>query len=188
MSPPQVPQPSRPPGARREPFAARLYVIPRAIRPLQTALVRGLRRYFERAPGWVLLTTTGRTTGLPREVLLPCERSADALLVISTYGWRSDWIRNIRRDPHVHITCAGWVLDARAEVIEDDDAKRAIVSAHPFFVPAPFAVLNCLHRTLLRPLWVPFLRWWVTGRPVVLIRLRDEHNAAPADVVRRGRQ
>ena len=57
------------------------------------------RRYFERAPGWVLLTTTGRRTGLPREVLLPCERFPGALLLISTYGSRSDWIRNIRRNP-----------------------------------------------------------------------------------------
>jgi hypothetical protein len=40
--------------------------VPRAIRPIQTALVRVFRRYFETAPGWVLLTTTGRRTGLPR--------------------------------------------------------------------------------------------------------------------------
>jgi deazaflavin-dependent oxidoreductase (nitroreductase family) len=144
--------------------------VPRAIRPLQAALVRVFRRYFERAPGWVLLTTTGRVTGLPREVLLPCERSGDALLVISTYGWESDWIRNIRRDPRVLVTCAGWVLRARAEVVEDLARKRAIVSARPFFPAAPFAVLNFLHRTLFRPIWVPFLRWWVTARPVVLIR------------------
>jgi hypothetical protein len=30
--------------------------------------------------------------------------------------------------------------------------------------------VNFVHRTLLRPLWVPFLRWWVTNRPVVIIR------------------
>jgi deazaflavin-dependent oxidoreductase (nitroreductase family) len=144
--------------------------VPRAIRPIQTALVRLFRRYFETAPGWVLLTTTGRRTGLPREVLLPCERWRDALVVISTYGSRSDWIRNIRRDPRVRVTCAGWVLDARAEIVEDLDAKRAIVAAHPFFPPAPFGVLNLLHRTVLRPVSVAFLRRWVTLRPIVVIR------------------
>ena len=132
--------------------------------------MRLFRRYFEHAPGWVLLSTTGRRTGLPREVLLPCERWPDSLVVISTYGWRSDWIRNIRRDPRVHVTCAGWVLGAQAEIVEDRAAKRALVSAHPFFPPAPFAILNLLHRTLLRPLWLPFLRWWVRSRPVVVIR------------------
>jgi len=167
-------QPSRqtrqPRGHPPEPFAARLHFIPRAIRSLQGAIVRLFRRYFERAPGWVLLTTTGRRTGLPREVLLPCERSRDALIVISTYGWRSDWIRNMRRDPRVRVTCAGWVLGAQAEIVEDFAAKRALVSAHPFFPPAPFAILNLLHRTLLRPVWLPFLRWWVKRRPVVVIR------------------
>jgi deazaflavin-dependent oxidoreductase (nitroreductase family) len=156
----------------QQPFAARLHVIPRVIRPLQSAIVRLFRRYFEQAPGWILLTTTGRKTGLPREVLLPCERWRDQLIVISTYGWRSDWIRNLRRDPHVHVTCAGWVLPAQAEIVEDLETKQALVAAHPFFVPAPFAVANFLHRTVLRPVWVPFLKWWVRSRPVVVIRPR----------------
>ena len=163
---------------QREPFAARLHFIPRSIRHLQNAIVSLLRRYFERAPGWLLLTTTGRKTGLPREVLLPCERWRDELLVISTYGRRSDWIRNISRNPHVRVTCAGWGLDAQAEIITALDTKSALMSAHPFFVPAPFGVLNFLHRTLLRPLWIPFLRWWVKSRPVVVIRLAHESGGA----------
>jgi deazaflavin-dependent oxidoreductase (nitroreductase family) len=148
----------------REPRAAHLHVIPRTIRPLQHALVRLFRRYFEQAPGWVLLTTTGRRTGVP------CERWADAVMVISTYGTRSDWLRNIRKDPRVRITAAGWVLAGRAEIVDDRERKRALVSAHPFFPPAPFGLLNWLHRTVLRPLAVAFLRWWVGPRPVVVIR------------------
>ncbi len=165
------------PARRSEPLAARFHFLPRAIRPLQGAIVRLFRRYFEHAPGWVLLTTTGRTTGLPREVLLPCERSRDALIVISTYGWRSDWMRYIRRDARVRVTCAGWVLSAQADVVEDLEAKLSIVSAHLFFPPAPFAILNWLHRTLLRPLWLPFLRWWVKSRPVVVIRPQEDFTA-----------
>jgi len=159
--------------ATPEPLLSRFHFLPRAIRPIQFGLVRLLRRYFEQAPGWVLLTTTGRKSGLPREVLLPCERTHDSLIVISTYGTRSDWIRNIQRDPAVRVTCAGWVLSARAEIIDDVEVRRAIVSAHPFFVPAPFAWLNFLHRTLLRPLTVAFLRWWVSNRPMVVVRLRS---------------
>ena len=165
------------PGERRaraaEPFAARLHVIPRLIRPIQGTIVRVFRRYFERAPGWVLLTTIGRKTGLPREVMLPCERTADAIIVISTYGRRSDWIRNLQRQPQVRVTAAGWVVGATAEVLDDLEAKRALVTRHPFFVPMPLAPLNLLHRTLLRPLWVPFLRWWVRSRPVVVIHRRN---------------
>jgi deazaflavin-dependent oxidoreductase (nitroreductase family) len=153
-----------------EPFAARLHFIPRALRRLQASIVRVFRRYFEQASGWVLLTTTGRRTGLPREVLLPCERTAESLIVISTYADRSDWMRNLRRDPRVRVTCAGWVLRARAEIVDDLEAKRAIVSAHPFFAPFPFTALNLLHRTVLRRPTVAFLRWWVRLRPVVVIR------------------
>lgn len=156
-----------------EPLAARLYFVPRAIRRVQRAIVRAGRRYFERAPGWVLLTTTGRTSGLPREVLLPCERLRDGLYVISTYGRRSDWLRNLAREPRVTVTATGWVLPATAEIVDDLAAKRALVSAHPFCVPAPFELLNVLHRTVLRPLAVAFLRWWVAGRPVVVIRLAE---------------
>jgi deazaflavin-dependent oxidoreductase (nitroreductase family) len=153
-----------------EPLLARLHAVTRVTRLPQMAAVRVCRRYFERAPGWVLLTTIGRKTGLPREVLLPCERFADGLYVISTYAWRSDWMRNLRREPAVRVTCAGWVVPARAEVIDDVAAKQALVSAHPFFPPAPFGVVNLVHRTVLRPLTVAFLRRWVRSRPVVVVR------------------
>ena len=154
----------------REPFAASLHFIPRALRRPQAALVDLLRGYFERAPGWVLLTTRGRKTGLPREVLLPCERSSDSIIVISTYGWRSNWIRNLKADPSVQVTCAGLVLRAHAEIIEDEKAKRALISAHPFFPVAPFVWVHAVLRTLLRPLLASLLRRWVTPRPIVVIQ------------------
>jgi deazaflavin-dependent oxidoreductase (nitroreductase family) len=111
--------------AAREPLFARLHFIPRVLlRHPQRALVRVFRRCFERAPGWVLLSTTGRKTGLPREVLLPCERFADGLLVISTYGRRSDWMRNIEKDPHVSVTCAGWRLPRGRRSSTTSNASR----------------------------------------------------------------
>ena len=158
------------PGATREPFAARLHFVPRTLRRPHAWLVRVLRGYFERAPGWVILTTRGRRTGLPREVLLPCERTADAIIVISTYHWRSDWVRNLRKDPQVRVTCAGWVLPAHAEIVEDVAAKRTIIRAHPFFPGAPFVVVHAVLRTVLRPLLVLAMQRWVAPRPLVVIR------------------
>ena len=160
-----------PTASKLHPFAEHLYFIPRLIRVPQALLVRLFRRYLERAPGWVLLTTTGRKTGLPREVLLPCERFDDCVLVISTYGWRSNWMRNIARNPAVRVTRAGVTVAGRAEIVALLETRQALVSSHPFFVPFPVYVLNVLHRTVLRPLWVPFLRWWVRGRPVVVIHV-----------------
>jgi deazaflavin-dependent oxidoreductase (nitroreductase family) len=153
-----------------EPLVARFYFVTHFTSRVQAMLVRRFRRYFVRAPGWVLLTTRGRRTGLLREVLLPCERFQDGILVISTYDRRSNWIRNIERNPAVQITCAGWVLPAHAEIVDDLETKRALVTAHPYFPPAPVLPLNLIHITLLRPLTIAFLRRWVVHRPVILIR------------------
>jgi len=156
-----------------EPFAARLHVIPRLIRPLQTAIVRAFRAYFERAPGWMLLTTRGRQTGLAREVLLPCVRTPHTIITMSTYGMRSDWIRNLKKDPAVRVTCNGQVVPARAEIVDDLARKRALVTAHPFFAPAPFAIVHAVVLTFFRPILVALLRQWVTVRPVVVLHVTD---------------
>ena len=153
--------------ARRnpEPFTAHLHFIPRALGRLQAAIVSLLRPTLERSPNWVLLITRGRRTGLPREVLLPCIRSDNTVIVISTYGWRSDWVRNIRKTPDVQVTWGGRQLAGRAEAVEDLARKRQLVTDHPFFPPAPSALVN----RVLRPVLVPFLRRWVMPRPVVVI-------------------
>jgi deazaflavin-dependent oxidoreductase (nitroreductase family) len=156
-----------------EPLVARFHFVTRLTSRVQAIFVKLLRRYFVRVPGWVLLTTRGRRTGLPREVLLPCERFHDGMIVISTYGRRSNWIQNIERDPAVQITCAGWVLPTRAEIVDDVETKRALVTAHPFFPPAPVFPLNLIHITVLRPLTIAFLRRWVVHRPVIVIRPLD---------------
>jgi len=159
-----------------EPRAARFHPVAVALSRPQNALVRVFRHYFERAPGWVLLTTTGRKSGKAREVLLPCERTPDAVLLISTYGWRAHWLRNLQKDPRVRFTAGGWVLSGRAEVVEDKARKHALVAADPFFPDAPFVWVHALLRTLLRPLLVFLLQRWVEPRPVVLVRpeLRSE--------------
>lgn len=159
------------PAKRVEPFAARLHFIPRGIRPVQAALINAQRNYFSHAPGWVLLTTTGRRTGLPRETLLPCVRSDKEVYLISTYGWQSDWIRNLRKNPEVKVTCNGRVVPGRAKMIENLDRKTRIVSEHPFFAPAPFELVNAVALSpAMRPLLVAFLRRWVASRPMVVVR------------------
>jgi deazaflavin-dependent oxidoreductase (nitroreductase family) len=111
---------------------------------LQTAIVSLFRRTLERSPNWVLLIIRGRRTGLPREVLLPCVRTDSTVIVISTYGWRSDWMRKIRKTPEVRVTWGGRQLAGHAEAVEDPSRKRQLVTEHPFFPPAPSALLNRL--------------------------------------------
>jgi deazaflavin-dependent oxidoreductase (nitroreductase family) len=156
-----------------EPRVARLHFIARALRAPHWFLIRLFRRYFETAPGWVIMTTRGRKTGLPREVLLPCERSDDAIVVISTFHWRSDWIRNIRVNPEVEVTCAGWRVSARAEIVEDPAAKRALITQHLYFPTAPFILVHAVLRTVLRPLLLAWMRSWVGPRPIVVIHRKQ---------------
>ncbi len=157
------------PTNRVEPFAAKLHFIPRGIRGAQAALVNSQRDCFSHAPGWVLLTTTGRRTGLPRETLLPCARSDNHVFLISTYGWQSDWIRNLRKNPEVKVTCDGAVVAGHAELIEDLDEKTRLVTEHPFVPAAPFEIVQAVALTAMRPLLVAFLRRWVASRPVVVV-------------------
>ena len=152
-----------------EPWAARLHGFARAILPQQQALVAWRRRDIERAPHWVLLTTRGRKTGLPREVLLPCARRGSRVLVISTYGHRAAWLRNVQACPDVKLSARGRIVDGRAEVIEDLARKHALVEEMPFVPLAPLAFVQSLARGALRPLALPWLRAWVAPRPVVLI-------------------
>jgi deazaflavin-dependent oxidoreductase (nitroreductase family) len=164
---------SKPPAGKRitdaEPFAARLHFIPRSIRGVQAARVNALRAYYLRAPGWVVLTTIGRRTGLPRETLLPCGRRNGEIVVISTYGWRSDWIRNLRKNPEVRVTRDGAVVPGSAEAVEDLERKRQIVTENPLVI-FPFRIVRTIAFGVMRPLTTAFLRRWVTSRPVVVIR------------------
>jgi len=162
----------------------------------QRAFVALFRRYFDRAPGWVVLTTRGRRTGLPREVLLPCRRIGNDVLVLSAYGRRSDWVRNVLQDPAVGITCNGGERSARAEIIEDVARKRALLWKDPFLLPAPFAILQALAWTLLRPVFFVMIWPIVASRPLVLMHLEkppDEQSrlgaanvGAPPDLRRPG--
>ena len=164
---------SKPPEAKRitdaEPFAARLHFIPRSMRGFQAARVNALRAYYLRATGWVVLTTIGRRTGLPRETLLPCGRRNGEIVVISTYGWRSDWIKNLRKNPEVCVTRDGAVVPGRAEVVEDLERKRQIITENPLVI-VPFRIVRTIAFGVMRPLTTALLRRWVTSRPVVVIR------------------
>ena len=151
--------------AKREPFAARLHFLARALAGTHRAIISRFHKQLEHSDNWLVLTTLGRKTGLPRNVLLPCVRTPDGAIVISTYGSRSNWLRNLTEDPNVKITTHGRVAPARAEVVEDLIRKQELVAEHPFFPLAPSAFAN----RILRPVLVPFLRGWVRPRPVVVL-------------------
>jgi len=69
----------------------------------------------------LLLTATGRKTGLPRVTPLQYERVGDDLLVASAAGPRADWICNLKKDMRVQVELGRAHFSAVAELVEDPD-------------------------------------------------------------------
>lgn len=65
--------------------------------------------------GAVVVSATGRTSGLPREVPLAGARVGDTV-VVSTVRDGSQWIRNLERDPAAVVWVEGTPRAARASV------------------------------------------------------------------------
>jgi deazaflavin-dependent oxidoreductase (nitroreductase family) len=83
----------------------------------------GLTRLMMRFPIWLfrmhlgwmvgerflLLTHTGRSSGVPRQAILEVlqhDTANDAYYVLSGWGGKADWLRNVEKTPEVIITVA----------------------------------------------------------------------------------
>ncbi|MFE0631157.1 nitroreductase family deazaflavin-dependent oxidoreductase [Streptomyces sp. NPDC058864] len=111
----------------------------------------GLRRSLLRAPirlyrwrlGWLLggrmllLTHVGRSTGVPRQVVLEVagrDPDTGAYHVASGFGEASQWFRNIRRTPWVTIQVGVRTMPAVARLVPPEESGRlmaAYASRHP---------------------------------------------------------
>ena len=67
----------------------------------------------------LLLTTTGRKTGLPRATALQYEEKNDDIFLGSSRGLKADWVRNILADPQVEVQVKNRKFTGQAEVISD---------------------------------------------------------------------
>jgi deazaflavin-dependent oxidoreductase (nitroreductase family) len=67
----------------------------------------------------LLLTTTGRKSGLPRLTPLQYEQIDGEYYIASARGSQADWFKNILADPKVHIQIKKEEFDALAEPVTD---------------------------------------------------------------------
>ncbi|MBB2772897.1 MULTISPECIES: nitroreductase/quinone reductase family protein [Mycolicibacterium] len=78
-----------------------------------------------RLPFQTLLETTGRKSGQPRRTPLGGKRIGDQFWFVSEFGERSQYIRNIKADPHVRVRLRGrWHTGVAHLVPEDDPHAR----------------------------------------------------------------
>lgn len=99
-----------------------------------------LRRLLFRLPvvlhrarlGWLLgsrflmLTHTGRISGLPRQTVLEVVHLDPAegnYYLVAAYAERADWFRNITREPNVEVTAGRRTFAASAESLEHAAAR-----------------------------------------------------------------
>jgi deazaflavin-dependent oxidoreductase (nitroreductase family) len=67
----------------------------------------------------LLLTTTGRVSGLPRQTPLQFEEVDGVYYVASARGEQADWYRNLLANPRVTVQIQGRSFPAIAEAIDD---------------------------------------------------------------------
>ena len=76
------------------------------------------------------LTTTGRVTGHPHQIEIWFAIDRDTLYLLSGGGGRSDWVKNLRREPAVTVEIVSCAFGGRARVVTDpteDERARALV-------------------------------------------------------------
>ena len=94
-----------------------------------------------------VITTRGRRTGEPRDSGLNYALDGDTVFVMSGWGARADWYRNLVADPHVSVRIGGRRWSAIARTVTDASLRQRGV-----------ALLRCAAETqgpprALRPLF-----------------------------------
>jgi deazaflavin-dependent oxidoreductase (nitroreductase family) len=79
-----------------------------------------------RLPLQTVLETTGRVSGLPRRTPLGGRRIGDSFWLVSEYGERSQYVRNIRANPRVRVRIRGRWHTGTAHPLPDDDPRARL--------------------------------------------------------------
>ncbi|MET9456110.1 nitroreductase/quinone reductase family protein [Streptomyces canus] len=89
------------------------------------AFQRRLNPIMRRLPLQTVLETTGRTSGLPRRTPVGGKRVGGSFWLVSEFGERSQYVRNIKADPRVRVRIRGrWHAGAAHLMPDDDTAVR----------------------------------------------------------------
>lgn len=76
-------------------------------------------------PQFLYLTTIGRVSGQPREIEIWYTTANDKYYVLAEHREQAQWVKNILRNPRVHVRAGEREFDATARVLDstrDHDA------------------------------------------------------------------
>ena len=71
-----------------------------------------------------ILETTGRRSGLPRQVPVGNGLRGDAFWIITEHGRAADYVKNIQKDPRVRVKVGRRWRDGVAEILPEDDPRE----------------------------------------------------------------
>lgn len=105
---------------RVDKYTAVTFVQKRLLNPVvRPALEHGLR-----VPGYALLETTGRRTGLPRRTPVGDGLEGHTFWIVAEHGRRAAYVRNIEADPRVRVRVRGRWRQGTAHLLPDDDPRE----------------------------------------------------------------
>ncbi|CAL2057545.1 MULTISPECIES: nitroreductase/quinone reductase family protein [Streptomyces] len=91
-----------------------------------TSFQRRLNPLIRRLPLQTVLETTGRVSGVPRRTPVGGRRVGRAFWLVSEFGHRSQYVRNIEADPRVRVRIAGRWHHGTAHLLPDDDPRARL--------------------------------------------------------------
>lgn len=95
----------------------------RAVTTLQRRVANPLQR---RMPLQTLVETTGRVSGQPRRTPVGGRIVDGAFWLVSEYGEKSQYIRNIQANPRVRVRYRGRWHTGTAHLLRDDDSRARL--------------------------------------------------------------
>jgi deazaflavin-dependent oxidoreductase (nitroreductase family) len=90
----------------------------RAVTAFQRTVANPMAR---KAPKQILLETTGRSSGEPRQTPIGGAVVGDAFWFVSEHGRKSQYVRNILANPQVRLRLDGAWRTGTATLLDDDD-------------------------------------------------------------------
>ena len=93
-------------------------------RRLLNPVVRGVLERGWRIPGYALLETTGRSSGLLRRTPVGDGLDGDVFWIVAEHGRRAEYVRNIEADPRVRVLVRGGWRSGTAVPLPGDDPRE----------------------------------------------------------------
>jgi len=82
-------------------------------------------------PGWAVIETVGRRTGLPRQVPVGGRLHGDSYWLVAGDARQSAYVRNIEVEPRVRVRVHGRWRSGTAHLLPGDNARRRLLRLNP---------------------------------------------------------